>query len=108
MQWRLADWVPRILQDSFEQRTTQPLQSKEVTLALVAEFLAKFNHTVPLVDESVLLRLVERHFSWNPDNSLSSWVLINVAIAFSYRERAQACSKGVVPAKTHWVTSKMH
>lgn len=33
---------------------------------------------------------MERQFSWNPDDSPSSWALINVVIAFSYRERAQA------------------
>lgn len=59
-------------------------------MSLVADFLANSNRIIPLVDDSSLMRLVERQFSWNPDDSPSSWVLLNVAIAFSYRERAQA------------------
>ncbi|KAJ5128296.1 hypothetical protein N7448_002014 [Penicillium atrosanguineum] len=89
VQWPLTNWIPRILQDSFEERTTQPLPSKEATLSLVADFLANFNRTIPLVDDTSLMRLVKRQFSWNPDDSPSSWVLLNVVMAFSYRERAQ-------------------
>ncbi|KAJ5712280.1 hypothetical protein N7493_008748 [Penicillium malachiteum] len=88
--WPLTNWIPRILQDSFEYRTTLPLPPREATLTLVTEFLTNFNHTVPLVDDTSLRRLVEKQFSWNPDDSPSSWVLLNVVIAFSYRERAQA------------------
>ncbi|KAJ5087447.1 hypothetical protein N7456_011063 [Penicillium angulare] len=87
--WPLTNWIPRILQDSFEHRTTQPLPSREATLILVTEFLSNFNRTIPLVDDTSLRRLMERQFSWNPDDSPSSWVLLNVVIAFSYRERAQ-------------------
>ncbi|KAL4805062.1 hypothetical protein BDV18DRAFT_161459 [Aspergillus unguis] len=94
VQWPLTNWIPRILQDSFEHRTTQPLPSREATLTLVTDFLANFNRTIPLVDETSLMRLVERQFSWNPDDSPSSWALLNVVIAFSYRERAQASADG--------------
>lgn len=59
-------------------------------MTLVTEFLTTLNHTIPLVDDTTLIQLAERQFSWNPDESPSSWILINVAIAFSYRERAQA------------------
>ncbi|KAJ6024470.1 hypothetical protein N7540_005267 [Penicillium herquei] len=90
--WPLTNWIPRILQDRFEHRITQPLPSKEATLTLVTGFLANFNHTIPLVDDNSLRRLVERQYSWNPDDSPSSWVLLNVVIAFSYRERAQTSS----------------
>lgn len=62
-------------------------------MTLVDDFLANFNHIIPLVDHTSLRRLVERQFSWNPDDTNpSSWVLLNVVIAFSYRERAQASS----------------
>ncbi len=93
MQWPLTNWVPRILQDSFERRTAQSLPSKEATLALVNEFITTFNHTIPLVDDTTLIRLAERQFSWNPDESPSSWMLINVALAFSYRGRAQTSTE---------------
>ncbi|KAJ5681409.1 uncharacterized protein N7477_001349 [Penicillium maclennaniae] len=92
IQWPLTNWVPRILQNAYEQRITQALPSKEATLSLVAFFLDNFNRTIPLVDDTSLMRLVERHFSWNPDESPSSWVLLNVVLALSYRERAQASS----------------
>ncbi|KAJ5715024.1 uncharacterized protein N7483_012205 [Penicillium malachiteum] len=102
--WPLTNWIPRILQDSFEHRTTQPLPSREATLALVTGFLANFNHTIPLIDDTSLRRLVERQYSWNPDDSPSSWVLLNVVIAFSYRERAQASSD----ASSDWQKSLGH
>ncbi|KAJ5638789.1 hypothetical protein N7528_001179 [Penicillium herquei] len=90
--WALTNWIPRILQDSFEYRTTLPLPPREATLTLVNEFLTNFNHTLPLVDDTSLKRLLEKQFSWNPDDSPSSWALLNVGIAFSYRERAQVSS----------------
>ncbi|KAJ5933559.1 hypothetical protein N7454_005888 [Penicillium verhagenii] len=90
--WPLTNWIPRVLQDPFEKRTTQALPSKEATLALVDEFLTTFNQAIPLVDDKPFLRLVERQFSWNPDESPSSWALFNVVLAFSYRERAQTAS----------------
>ncbi|CAI7586647.1 unnamed protein product [Penicillium pancosmium] len=88
-QWPLTNWIPRILQDTFDHRAAQPLPSKDDTMSLVSEFLSSFNRTIPLVDEISLMRLVERQFSWNPDDSPSSWILLNVVMAFSYRERAQ-------------------
>lgn len=81
-----------MLQDSFEQRTTQTLPSKKTTLALVDEFLATLNQAIPLVDNRSFMRLVERQFSWNPDENPSSWALLNVVLGFSYRERAQTAS----------------
>ncbi|KAJ5718713.1 hypothetical protein N7488_004359 [Penicillium malachiteum] len=90
--WPLTNWIPRILQDSFEYRTTLPLPPREATLTLVNEFLTNFNHTIPLVDDTSLRRLVDKQFSWHPDDSPSSWALLNVVIAFSYRERAQVSS----------------
>ncbi|KAJ5657888.1 uncharacterized protein N7484_001537, partial [Penicillium longicatenatum] len=90
--WPLTNWIPRMLQDPFEQRITQTLPSKEATLALVDEFLATFNQAIPLVDDRSFIRLVERQFSWNPDENPSSWALLNVVLGFSYRERAQTAS----------------
>lgn len=104
LQWPLTNWVPRILQDSLSQRITQPLPSKEAAVTLVTEFLTTFNQIIPLVDDTTLLRLVERQFSWNPDESPSSWILINVAIAFSYKERAQASAE----ASSDWKKSLGH
>ncbi|KAJ6109935.1 hypothetical protein N7486_002170 [Penicillium sp. IBT 16267x] len=90
--WPLTNWIPRMLQDPFEQRTTQTLPSKKTTLALVDEFLATFNQAIPLVDDRSFMKLVERQFSWNPDENPSSWALLNVILGFSYRERAQMAS----------------
>lgn len=104
IQWPLTNWVPRILQDSFEKRTTQPLPPKEATLMLVDEFRTTFNNIIPLVGDTSLIRLVDRQFSWNPDDSPSSWILINVAIAFAYRERAEAATE----ASSDWKESLSH
>lgn len=73
-------------------------------MTLVTEFLNTFNQTIPLVDDTTLLRLVERQFSWNPDESPSSWILINVAIAFSYKERVQTSTE----ASSDWRNSLGH
>lgn len=73
-------------------------------MLLVGEFLSHFNHTIPIVDETSLVRLAERQFSWNPDDSPSSWVLLNVVLAFAYRERAQASSD----AEDDWQKSLGH
>ncbi|KAJ5628518.1 hypothetical protein N7490_010746 [Penicillium lividum] len=97
--WPLTNWIPRMLQDPFEQRRTQNLPSKEATIALVKEFLTTFNQAVPLVNETSFLRLVERQFSWNPDENPSSWALLNVVLGFSYRERAQTSSDESYPWK---------
>jgi hypothetical protein len=70
----------------------------------VGDFLANFNRIIPLVDDASLMRMVKRQFSWNPDDSPSSWVLLNVAIAFSYRERAQASTD----AGSDWQKSLGH
>lgn len=56
----------------------------------MAEFRTTFNQAIPLVGDTSLTQLTERQFSWNPDESPSSWVLINVVLAFSYRGRAQS------------------
>lgn len=90
--WPLTNWIPRVLQGNFEHRTTQALPSREETFALVDDFLTNFNHIIPLVDDVSFGRLVERHYSWNPDDSPSSWILLNIVLAFSYRERANASS----------------
>ncbi|KAJ5986642.1 hypothetical protein N7451_011007 [Penicillium sp. IBT 35674x] len=90
--WPLTNWIPRMLQDPIEQRTTQTLPSKKATLALVDEFLNTFNQAIPLVDDRSFKKLVEKQFSWNPDENPSSWALLNVILGFSYRERAQTAS----------------
>lgn len=103
-QWPLTNWIPRILQDTFEHRAAQPLPSKDDTMSLVSEFLSSFNRTIPLVDEISLIRLAERQFSWNPDDGPSSWILLNVVMAFSYRERAQEPTD----ASNNWQKSLGH
>lgn len=65
-----------------------------MTEQLAGEFFTKFNQAMPLCDEPSFMRLLERQYSWNPDDSPSWWVLLNVVLAFSYRERAQAASGG--------------
>lgn len=102
--WPLTNWIPRILRDDFEQRTTQSLPSKEATLNLVSEFLSIFNHTIPLVGETSIRKLAEKQFSWNPDDNPSSWALLNVVLAFSYKERAQASAN----ANNDWQRSMGH
>lgn len=73
-------------------------------MALVTHFLNTSNQTIPLVDDTTLIRLAERQFSWNPDESPSSWILINVAIAFAYKERAQTSTE----ASSDWKKSLGH
>lgn len=102
--WPLTNWVPRILRNDFEQRTTQPLPSKAATVGLVTEFLSTFNQTIPLVGEISMRNLTEKQFSWNPDDSPSSWALLNVVLAFSYKERAQIS----INANDDWQRSLGH
>lgn len=35
------------------------------------------------------MKLVDRHFSWNPNNSPSWWGALNIVLAFAYRNRAE-------------------
>lgn len=55
----------------------------------VEEFFTTFNQAIPLFDETSFMNRLERQFSWNPDDSPSWWVSLNIVLAFSYRERAQ-------------------
>jgi hypothetical protein len=86
---RLSPWVPRILKDDFERRTSQELPSRQMTQQLVQEYFSTFNRAIPLFNESSFLTLVEKQFSWNPSESPSWWASLNVALAFAYRERAE-------------------
>ena len=56
---------------------------------MVADFFATFNKAIPLFDESIFKRYVDRQFFWNPDESPSWWASLNVVLAFGYRARAQ-------------------
>jgi hypothetical protein len=86
---RLSAWVPHILKDDFQRRNSQELPSKQTTQQLVQEYFSTFNRAIPLFNESSFLTLVEKQFSWNPSESPSWWVSLNVALAFAYRERAE-------------------
>ena len=61
---------------------------------LIGEFFNKYNRAIPLFNESSFMRLVQRQFSWNPDESPSWWASLNVALAFGYMERAQKSPDG--------------
>lgn len=92
--WQLASWFPRILQDNFERRSFQPLPSKADTMHLIDESFGKYNKAIPLFNESSFMRLVQRQFSWNPDERPSWWASFNVVLAFGYMERAQKSPDG--------------
>ena len=92
--WQLASWFPRILQDNFERRSFQPLPSKADAVHLIGEFFSKCNKAIPLFNESSFMKLVQRQFSWNPDESPSWWASFNVVLAFGYMERAQKSPDG--------------
>ncbi|PLB47442.1 hypothetical protein P170DRAFT_512037 [Aspergillus steynii IBT 23096] len=88
-QWQLTSWFPRVLQDDFEKRAFQPLPSKNITTRLVDEYFADLNQAIPLFNKASFMMLLERQFSWSPDESPSWWASLNVVLAFAYRQRAQ-------------------
>ncbi|PYH35866.1 uncharacterized protein BO87DRAFT_433727 [Aspergillus neoniger CBS 115656] len=90
--WQLSSWVPQILQDGLERRIFEPLPCKDTTVQLMREYFATFNQAIPLFEEGSFMRSVDRQYSWNPDNSASWWISLNIALAISYRERAHASS----------------
>ncbi|PYH68881.1 uncharacterized protein BO88DRAFT_389218 [Aspergillus vadensis CBS 113365] len=90
--WPLSSWIPQILQDGLERRVFEPLPCKNTTVQLVREYFATFNQAIPLLEEASFMRSVDRQYSWNPDNSASWWISLNIALAISYRERAHASS----------------
>lgn len=92
-QWQLTSWFPRILRDNFEARAFQPLPGKDLTLQLVEEYFADFNQAIPLFSKPSFMKLLERQFSWNPDESPSWWAALNVVLALAYRRRAQATNE---------------
>ncbi|PYI02332.1 hypothetical protein BO78DRAFT_454308 [Aspergillus sclerotiicarbonarius CBS 121057] len=92
--WPLTSWVPNILQDGLERRRFELLPRKEATVQLAGEYFATFNQAIPLFDEKTFMRSIERQYSWNPDDSASWWISLNIVLAISYRERAHASSDG--------------
>ncbi|GLB04157.1 hypothetical protein AtubIFM57258_009873 [Aspergillus tubingensis] len=102
--WQLSSWVPQILQDGLERRISEPLPCKDTTFQLVREYFATFNQAIPLFGEASFMRSVDRQYSWNPDNSASWWISLNIALAISYRERAHASSD----ASDNWRKSLGH
>ncbi|KAJ4265315.1 hypothetical protein NW762_004600 [Fusarium torreyae] len=94
--WGLVDWYPQGLRDdtSFEKRCSQPLPSKPLLLELVKEYLSTFNQALPIFDQTNLMKLVDRQFSWNPNSSPSWWAVLNMVLAFAYRNRAEKFSDG--------------
>ncbi|PWY68184.1 hypothetical protein BO83DRAFT_439094 [Aspergillus eucalypticola CBS 122712] len=90
--WQLSSWIPHILQDGLERRIVEPLPCKDTTVQLAREYFATFNQAIPLFEEASFMRSVDRQYSWNPDNSASWWISLNIALAISYRERAHASS----------------
>ncbi|GAT24010.1 hypothetical protein RIB2604_01711530 [Aspergillus luchuensis] len=59
---------------------------------------------LPLFEEASFMKSVDRQYSWNPDNSASWWISLNIALAISYRERAHASSD----ASDNWKKSLGH
>ncbi|KAB8236454.1 fungal specific transcription factor domain-containing protein [Aspergillus alliaceus] len=92
--WQLSSWYPRILQGDLGQRVSQPLPSKSTTVQLVGEYFSAFNRVMPLFHEGTVMRLVDKQFGWNPDESPSWWASLNVILASAYRERAQQLPDG--------------
>ncbi|RAL02811.1 uncharacterized protein BO80DRAFT_351008 [Aspergillus ibericus CBS 121593] len=92
--WPLTSWVPHILQDSLERRNFQPLPSKKAAQQLAREYFSTFSQAIPLFDETTFMRSIDRQYSWNPDDSASWWIALNIVLAISYRERAHASSDG--------------
>ncbi|PYH86689.1 hypothetical protein BO82DRAFT_324914, partial [Aspergillus uvarum CBS 121591] len=94
--WRLADWYPPCLQPSasFDRSGSHPLPSKPLVLELVGEYFDSFNSFTPLFNSISFMRLLDRQFSWNPDNSPSWWGALNVVLAFAYRHRAEKAGDG--------------
>ncbi|PWY68499.1 hypothetical protein BO94DRAFT_300728 [Aspergillus sclerotioniger CBS 115572] len=92
--WPLTSWVPSILQDGPERRSFEPLPHKHVTMQVLGEYFATFNQAIPLFDEASFMRAVNRQYSWNPDDSASWWISLNIVLAMSYRERTHASPDG--------------
>nr|XP_001400464.2 hypothetical protein ANI_1_3240024 [Aspergillus niger CBS 513.88] len=102
--WQLSNWIPHVLQDGLERRIFEPLPCKDTTVQLAREYFATFNHAIPLFEEASFMRSVDRQYSWNPDDSASWWISLNIALAISYRERAHAYSS----ASDNWKKSLGH
>ncbi|TPR08538.1 Ferric reductase NAD binding domain family protein [Aspergillus niger] len=102
--WQLSNWIPHVLQDGLERRIFEPLPCKDTTVQLAREYFATFNHAIPLFEEASFMRSVDRQYSWNPDDSASWWISLNIALAISYRERAHASSS----ASDNWKKSLGH
>jgi hypothetical protein len=49
---------------------------------------------MPLFEEAMFTRLMDKQFGWNPDESPSWWAALNVVLASAYRERAQKLPDG--------------
>ncbi|KAK4868599.1 hypothetical protein LT330_006801 [Penicillium expansum] len=93
-QWQLHNWIPNILQDGFDQRTSQPLPSKEAAMQLLSEYFNGYNKALPLFDESRVDKLLQRQYSWNPESNPSWWAAFNVILGMSYKARAQKAVDG--------------
>ncbi|BCS06675.1 hypothetical protein ALUC_11056A [Aspergillus luchuensis] len=102
--WQLSSWIPQILRDGLERRIFEPLPCKDTTVQLVREYFTTFNQALPLFEEASFMKSVDRQYSWNPDNSASWWISLNIALAISYRERAHASSD----ASDNWKKSLGH
>ncbi|KAE8152330.1 fungal-specific transcription factor domain-containing protein [Aspergillus avenaceus] len=92
--WQLSNWYPRILRPDIQQRVFQPLPSKAATVELVSEYFASFNKAIPLFNQTLFNKLVDKQFGWNPDESPSWWAALNLVLASAYRERAQKSRDG--------------
>lgn len=86
--WQLASWYPRILRDGFEGREVQHLPSKAEAEQLAGEYFRTVNQVIPLFDQGSFMRQLRTQYSWNPDESPSWWISLNVILGMSYRERA--------------------
>ena len=55
--WQLASCFPRILQESFERRTFQPLSSKKVIIQLVRKLFGTFNKAISAIQQEFLYEI---------------------------------------------------
>lgn len=72
----------------------QHLPSKAEAEQLAGEYFRTVNQVIPLFDQGPFMRQLRRQYSWNPDESPSWWISLNVVLSMSYRERAQGSSDG--------------
>ncbi|KAF2860818.1 hypothetical protein K470DRAFT_203499, partial [Piedraia hortae CBS 480.64] len=66
------------------------LPSKQDCLLLLRDYFDHFNHILPLFHQPTFMRLVERHYGSEPDDSNSWWAALNITLAIALHLRASA------------------